>query len=117
MDDAHGGRRALRNAVCREPLNSLAGHSPVVMLMSSGFGDHQAGKAFVERRAGSAQSTAGALREWCCQHRAVYQGPAMIEFIDALPKRGAGKVMSRTLQECETLQRRQESVIYDWRSH
>ncbi|MGE4239296.1 long-chain fatty acid--CoA ligase [Ramlibacter sp.] len=38
---------------------------------------------------------------WCREHMAVYKAPRIVEFADALPKSGSGKVMWRTLQERE----------------
>jgi fatty-acyl-CoA synthase len=38
---------------------------------------------------------------WCRNHMAVYKAPKDIEFLDALPKSGSGKVMWRALQEAE----------------
>ncbi|MFT7722346.1 MAG: long-chain-fatty-acid--CoA ligase [Roseateles sp.] len=58
-------------------------------------------KAVVVRRAGHEALTADALRAWCREHMAVYKVPAVVEFVDTLPKSGAGKVMWRTLQERE----------------
>jgi len=59
-------------------------------------------KAFVVLR----QSHAGQVNEqdvlaWCRENMAVYKAPRLIEFIDALPKSGSGKVMWRSLQEAE----------------
>jgi len=59
-------------------------------------------KAFVVLR----QSHAGQVKEeeilaWCRENMAVYKAPRLIEFIDALPKSGSGKVMWRSLQEAE----------------
>ena len=39
--------------------------------------------------------------EWCSENMAVYKVPRVVQFVDALPKSGAGKVMWRTLQEAE----------------
>ena len=39
--------------------------------------------------------------DWCRENMAVYKVPRVVEFVDALPKSGAGKVMWRTLQEAE----------------
>jgi fatty-acyl-CoA synthase len=39
--------------------------------------------------------------DWARQHMAAYKVPKMVEFIDALPKSGSGKVMWRQLQERE----------------
>ncbi len=38
---------------------------------------------------------------WCRDNMAVYKVPRLVQFVDALPKSGAGKVMWRTLQEKE----------------
>jgi len=39
--------------------------------------------------------------DWCRENMAVYKVPRIVEFMDALPKSGSGKVMWRTLQEAE----------------
>ena len=39
--------------------------------------------------------------DWCRDTMSVYKVPRMVEFIDALPKSGSGKVMWRALQEAE----------------
>ncbi len=39
--------------------------------------------------------------DWARQHMAVYKAPTQVEFVEALPKSGSGKVMWRTLQERE----------------
>ena len=39
--------------------------------------------------------------DWCRDNMAVYKVPRVIQFADALPKSGSGKVMWRTLQEAE----------------
>ncbi len=38
---------------------------------------------------------------WCREHMAAYKVPRIVEFVDALPKSGSGKVMWRLLQEKE----------------
>ena len=38
---------------------------------------------------------------WCRETMAVYKVPRVVQFVDALPKSGSGKVMWRTLQEAE----------------
>ena len=40
--------------------------------------------------------------DWCRDNMAVYKVPRVVQFVTALPKSGAGKVMWRTLQEAET---------------
>ncbi len=39
--------------------------------------------------------------DWCREHMAVYKMPRVVQFTDALPKSGSGKVMWRALQEAE----------------
>ena len=41
------------------------------------------------------------ILEWAREHMAAYKAPRVVEFVDALPKSGAGKVMWRLLQERE----------------
>jgi fatty-acyl-CoA synthase len=43
-----------------------------------------------------------ALMDWCRENMAVYKVPRSVQFVDALPKSGAGKVMWRLLQEQES---------------
>ena len=38
---------------------------------------------------------------WCKDNMAAYKYPRVVQFMDALPKSGAGKVMWRALQEAE----------------
>ena len=38
---------------------------------------------------------------WCRDNMAVYKAPRVVQFVEALPKSGSGKVMWRTLQEAE----------------
>ena len=45
--------------------------------------------------------TAEEIIEWAREHMAAYKIPRVIEFVDALPKSGTGKVMWRALQEAE----------------
>jgi fatty-acyl-CoA synthase len=59
-------------------------------------------KAVVVRRAGHESLTEEQLRDWCRAHMAAYKVPAVVQFVDSLPKSGAGKVMWRALQERET---------------
>jgi fatty-acyl-CoA synthase len=39
--------------------------------------------------------------DWCRENMAVYKCPRVVQFVDALPKSGSGKVMWRLLQEKE----------------
>ena len=40
---------------------------------------------------------------WCKDHMAAYKYPRVVQFVDALPKSGSGKVMWRSLQEAEAV--------------
>ena len=42
---------------------------------------------------------------WAREHMAAYKVPRIVEFVDALPKSGSGKVMWRALQERENAER------------
>jgi len=59
-------------------------------------------KAVIVLRA-EARTTATAqdIIDWARDHMAVYKVPRLVEFVDALPKSGSGKVMWRQLQERE----------------
>ena len=59
-------------------------------------------KAFVVLRAEARGSTTPeSIVEWAREHMAAYKAPRIVEFIDALPKSGSGKVMWRLLQDRE----------------
>jgi fatty-acyl-CoA synthase len=45
--------------------------------------------------------TEQSIVDWCRENMAVYKVPRVVQFVDALPKSGAGKVMWRILQESE----------------
>jgi fatty-acyl-CoA synthase len=44
---------------------------------------------------------AQAIIDWCRENMAAYKVPRLIEFVEALPKSGSGKIMWRELQERE----------------
>ncbi len=46
-------------------------------------------------------ATAQDIIDWAREHMAAYKVPRLVEFVDALPKSGSGKVMWRLLQERE----------------
>ncbi len=58
-------------------------------------------KAVVVLRADAKRTTAVDIVAWAREHMAVYKVPRIVEFIDALPKSGSGKVMWRLLQDRE----------------
>ncbi|HYF18386.1 MAG TPA: long-chain fatty acid--CoA ligase, partial [Ramlibacter sp.] len=55
----------------------------------------------VLRSAHKGQVTEQQVIDWCREHMAVYKVPRIVQFVDALPKSGSGKVMWRVLQEAE----------------
>jgi len=55
----------------------------------------------VLRAAAKGNISAEDIINWCKDNMAAYKYPRMVEFVDALPKSGSGKVMWRTLQEAE----------------
>jgi fatty-acyl-CoA synthase len=57
-------------------------------------------KALVVRRPEApASATGDDVISWAREHMAAYKVPRIVEFVDALPKSGSGKVMWRLLQE------------------
>ena len=60
-------------------------------------------KAVVVLRAEARGNTSEAdIINWCKDNMAAYKYPRVVQFVDALPKSGSGKVMWRALQEAET---------------
>ena len=58
-------------------------------------------KAVVVLRATHKTTTEQEILDWCREHMAIYKAPRIVQFVDALPKSGSGKVMWRILQEAE----------------
>jgi fatty-acyl-CoA synthase len=58
-------------------------------------------KAVVVLRKTHLDTTAEDILQWCRDNMAVYKAPRIVQFVDALPKSGSGKVMWRALQEAE----------------
>jgi fatty-acyl-CoA synthase len=59
-------------------------------------------KAVVVLRADfKGKTTEADIVAWAHEHMAAYKAPRIVEFADALPKSGSGKVMWRLLQEKE----------------
>ncbi|MDB5966749.1 MAG: long-chain fatty acid--CoA ligase [Polaromonas sp.] len=56
----------------------------------------------VLRAAARGTVTEDEIIQWCKANMAAYKYPRVVEFVDALPRSGSGKVMWRTLQEAET---------------
>ncbi len=59
-------------------------------------------KAVVVLRATHKDTTERDIIDWCRENMAVYKIPRAVQFVDALPKSGSGKVMWRLLQEAES---------------
>jgi len=59
-------------------------------------------KAVVVLRATHKDTTEQQIIDWCRENMAVYKIPRKVQFVDALPKSGSGKVMWRLLQEDES---------------
>ena len=55
----------------------------------------------VLRAAHKGVTTEDEIISWCKDNMAAYKYPRVVQFVDALPKSGAGKVMWRALQEAE----------------
>ncbi|MES2360373.1 MAG: long-chain fatty acid--CoA ligase [Pseudomonadota bacterium] len=55
----------------------------------------------VLRAAAKGKTTEDDIINWCKENMAAYKYPRVVQFVDALPKSGSGKVMWRTLQEAE----------------
>jgi long-chain acyl-CoA synthetase len=87
------------NVYPREVEEVLYHHPDVVEAAVVGVPDARLGqevKAFVVARPGTAPSDA-ALIAYCRDRLAAYKYPRFVEFRDALPKNGAGKVLKRGL--------------------
>ena len=58
-------------------------------------------KAVVVLRGTHKTTTEQEIIDWCRDNMAVYKMPRTVQFVDALPKSGSGKVMWRLLQDAE----------------
>ena len=58
-------------------------------------------KALVVLKPAQPPVSAQDIIDWCAANMAAYKAPRVVQFIDALPKSGSGKVMWRALQEAE----------------
>jgi fatty-acyl-CoA synthase len=59
-------------------------------------------KAVVVLRATAKETTVEDIVAWAKEHMAAYKVPKIVQFVDALPKSGSGKVMWRLLQDQES---------------
>jgi fatty-acyl-CoA synthase len=88
--------------------NLLYGHPGVLEACVIGSRDPYRGetvKALVVLGPDAGETTAESLIDWARQHMAAYKYPRVVEFVDALPKSGTGKVLWRQLQEAENASR------------
>ena len=88
------------NVYSREVEDVLMTHPAVSLAAVIGVPDERLGeevKAFVVRRAGAALTEAE-LIAWSKEQMAAYKYPRSIEFRDALPISGTGKVLKRELR-------------------
>jgi fatty-acyl-CoA synthase len=58
-------------------------------------------KAVIVLRSDAQSTTEKDITDWAHANMAAYKAPRLVEFVNALPKSGAGKVMWRALQEKE----------------
>lgn len=63
-------------------------------------------KAVIALREG-AQADAAAIIAWARERMAAYKLPRLVEFVEALPRSPAGKILWRELQEQEKHKERQ----------
>ena len=71
-------------------------------------------KALVVRRPEApATATGEDVMAWAREHIASYKVPRLVEFVDALPKSGSGKVMWRLLQEQQRERERESERAYN----
>ena len=67
-------------------------------------------KVVVVLKKGCSDTTGEDILSWAKTQMAAYKAPRLIEFIDALPRTGSGKLMWRTLQEREWEQDRKRET-------
>jgi len=61
----------------------------------------EAPKAIVVLKSSAQGTTAEDILQWARQHMAAYKVPKVVEFAEALPKSGSGKILWRQLQEAD----------------
>lgn len=76
-------------------------HEACVIASTDAQGNEKV-KAVLVLKPGREQSvTAEAIIQWCRQCMSAYKVPALVEFVDDLPKSGSGKILWRELQDAE----------------
>jgi long-chain acyl-CoA synthetase len=89
------------NVYAREVEDALVSHGAVSEAAVLGLPDSEWGEtvaAFVVTRTGTT-TTAEELQRHCAERIASYKKPRLVEFVDALPRNGAGKVTKNTLRD------------------
>lgn len=83
----------------------LYGHPDIHEACVIAIGDDKRGEAakamIVLKPEASAALTEGDVIRWCRENMATYKVPTQVEFLEALPKSGTGKILWRKLQEQE----------------
>jgi acyl-CoA synthetase (AMP-forming)/AMP-acid ligase II len=89
------------NVYSVEVENILAQHPAVAACAVIGLPDARWGERIhaVVVVSGDSDATADQLRDFCRSRLAEYKVPQAIEFVDALPVSGAGKVLKRRLRD------------------
>ncbi|HEV7977437.1 long-chain-fatty-acid--CoA ligase [Amycolatopsis sp.] len=88
------------NVYSAEVENALARHAAVAACAVIGVPDDEWGECVhaVVVLAVGAEVSAEELRAHCAEHIARYKAPRSVEFVDALPMSGAGKILKRELR-------------------
>jgi fatty-acyl-CoA synthase len=85
--------------------NAMYAHPAVHEVCIIGLPDAKQGeavKALVVLKPGMrGEVTPQQVTDWCRERMAVYKAPRLVEFVDALPKSGTGKILWRELQEAQ----------------
>jgi fatty-acyl-CoA synthase len=72
-----------------------------VIAMRDAYRGESVKAVVVLRETARGQTSEQDIVAWCHDNMAVYKAPRVVQFVDALPKSGSGKVMWRLLQEKE----------------
>ena len=82
------------------PVTAALGRASVIATQDAYRGE-SVKAVVVLRESHRATTSEQDILDWCREHMAVYKCPREVQFVDALPKSGSGKVMWRWLQEQE----------------
>ena len=94
--------------------NAMYAHPAIHEVCIIGLPDGKQGeavKALVVLKPGlRGEVTAQQITDWCRERMAVYKAPKLVEFLEALPKSGTGKILWRELQEAQRAALSQEAA-------